>query len=174
MRNAPLSGPTTSLLIKRKARLHYFKAKSDYVDKPLTKQAIGGALDILQKNTQGWMILEPYGGVMNEISSSAIAFPHRGRNLMGIQYQAVWPNEDGSPDQALIAWLDGLYTYMAPYVSYFPSRAAYVNYIDLQLGDGVAAGKHYFGPNFAKLVQIKGRIDPTNIFNQPQSIPTSL
>ena len=171
---AGLSGPTTSLLIKRQASLSYFKATSDYVEKPLTKQAIGGALDILQKNTRGWVILEPYGGVMNKISSSAIAFPHRGRNLFVIQYQAVWPSEDGSPDQALIAWLNGLYSYMAPYVSYYPSRAAYVNYIDLQLGNGVVAGKHYFGPNFAKLVQIKRRIDPTNIFNEPQSIPTSL
>jgi hypothetical protein len=184
---AGLSGPATVLLNRRQSSVSYFKAKSDYVAKPLTREAIGGALSILERNTRGWMIFTPYGGVMEDISQKALPFPHRSGALFDIQYQAVWPAKDGFSDQdSLIAWVRGLYNYMSPFVSYFPSstsssvgtssssRAAYVNYIDLDLGNGSSAGKHYFGPNFARLVQIKRRIDPTNIFHQPQSIPTSL
>jgi hypothetical protein len=178
---AGLSGPATVLLGRQQASVNYFKAKSDYVSKPLTRDAIAGALNILEKNTKGWIIFEPYGGVMNDISANALPFPHRSEALFVIQYQAVWPASDGFSEQdSLIAWVRTLYNYMSPFVSYIPSvgtnfsRAAYVNYIDLDLGNGSSAGKHYFGPNFARLVQIKRRIDPTNIFNQPQSIPTSL
>ncbi|MCO5572068.1 hypothetical protein L7F22_025819 [Adiantum nelumboides] len=163
-----------ALLNRQQTSRGYFKAKSDYVSKALTKQALSGAYDIMMKNTRGWMIFEPYGGVMSKISSDAIAFPHRAGKLFVIQYQAVWPDDTNSPDNELIAWLRGLYSYMAPFVTYTPSRATYVNYNDLDLGDSVTAGKSYFGSNFAKLVKIKARVDPSNIFNQPQSVPTSL
>eukprot|EP00250_Pteridium_aquilinum_P021295 c25083_g7_i1 orf=112-1707(-) len=165
---------TSQLLDKQQSSRGYFKAKSDYVSTQLTKAALSGAYDIMMKNTRGWMIFEPYGGVMPQIRSDAIAFPHRAGNQFVIQYQATWANDTGSPDNALITWLRGLYSYMAPFVTYYPSRSTYVNYIDLDLGDAATAGKSYFGSNFAKLVKIKARIDPTNLFNQPQSVPPSI
>ncbi|KAI5073245.1 hypothetical protein GOP47_0011258 [Adiantum capillus-veneris] len=163
-----------ALLNRQQASRGYFKAKSDYVSKALTKQALAGAYDIMMNNTRGWMIFEPYGGVMSKIRSDEIAFPHRGGNLFVIQYQATWADDTDSPDNELIAWLRGLYSYMAPLVTYTPSRSMYVNYIDLEVGDSVSAGKSYFGSNFAKLVKIKARFDPSNIFNQPQSVPVSM
>lgn len=77
---------------------------------------------------------------------------------------------------------------MAPYVSKDP-RAAYVNYLDLDLGmnnwrrtDGGSSvgavararssfGAAYFGKNFDRLVRTKTKVDPANVFNNAQSIP---
>ncbi|KAH0827274.1 hypothetical protein HID58_090587 [Brassica napus] len=39
------------------------------------------------------MYWNPYGGVMDEISAAATAFPHRKGNLFKVQYYAIW-NED--------------------------------------------------------------------------------
>lgn len=76
---------------------------------------------------------------------------------------------------------------MAPHVSKNP-RAAYVNYLDLDLGtnnwrnatDGTSNnsvihakswGIRYFSKNFDRLVRAKTMIDPENVFNNAQSIP---
>ncbi|MCO5572091.1 hypothetical protein L7F22_025842 [Adiantum nelumboides] len=170
---AGLSEPE-ELLSRQQSSRGYFKAKSDYVSKALTKEALSGAYDMLMNNTKGWMIFDPYGGIMSQISSHAIAFPYRAGNLFVIQYQVVWSNDTSSSDDELIDWLRALYSYMAPFVANTTSRSAYVNYIDLDLGDSVTAGKSYFGSNFAKLVKIKARFDPSNIFSQPQSVPVSM
>ncbi|MCO5568164.1 hypothetical protein L7F22_021861 [Adiantum nelumboides] len=172
-RIAGLAEPA-ALLNRQQASRVYFKAKSDYVSKELTKQALAGAYDIMMNNTRGWMMYEPYGGVMSKIRSDEIAFPHRGGNLFMIMYQAVWADDTDSPDNELIAWLRAFYSYMAPLVTYTPLRSTYVNCIDVDMGDSVSAGKSYFGSNFAKLVKIKARFDPSNIFNQPQSVPVSM
>lgn len=157
----------------------YFKAKSDYVKEQLSIEALSGAMDLLEANPgKGYMIFEPYGGVMEQIAANATAFPHRAGVLYNIQYQAVWSNDEGGAvDAPLLNWLQNLYEYMTPFVSQSP-RAAYVNYIDLDLGvdasyEGALAswGQDYFRSNFPRLAQIKARIDQNNIFSYPQSVP---
>lgn len=159
-----------------------FKAKSDYVTKPVPKEAWIKVCSYLEQGPSGaYVYLEPYGGAMAEIAGDAIAFPHRAGNLYVIQYQARWGEAGGDAQQ--IAWLRRLYKFMAPFVSHSP-RAAYVNYIDLDLGitgqgSGAQAvaqaeatwGGRYFVQNFRRLVDIKTKVDPLNIFQHPQGIP---
>ena len=77
---------------------------------------------------------------------------------------------------------------MSSYVSKSP-RAAYVNYLDLDLGTNDWAnatggtsgsksvaraaswGDRYFFTNFDRLVRAKSKVDPENVFNNAQSIP---
>eukprot|EP00249_Psilotum_nudum_P017636 c26421_g1_i1 orf=325-1902(+) len=158
---------------------NYFKAKSDYVKNSISAQALEGAFSYLEENMDGYVIFEPYGGVMSQIPSDAIAFPHRAGNLYIIQYQAVWQQETGD-DSYYINWLRRFYSYMRPYVSQNP-RAAFVNYLDLDLGSAVNGtstvaearswGSKYFLQNFDQLVKVKSRVDPYNVFRNPQSIP---
>jgi len=161
---------------------YYGKNKSDYVRRPITRDAMAGILRHLATGASGYVILDPYGGAMARAGPGDTPFPHRAGNLYGIQYGVTWvPGEDG---EARMAWLRALYKYMAPHVSCDP-RAAYVNYIDLDLGTNVNGsasavvsraratwGAAYFSKeNFDRLVQAKTLIDPANVFNSAQSIP---
>ncbi|XP_027095133.1 berberine bridge enzyme-like D-2 [Coffea arabica] len=165
----------------------FFKAKSDYVRAPISSTGIRTALDMLQKEPKGYVILDPYGGFMERTSSESIAFPHRRGNLFSIQYMVDWEEKDDHGSNGYIHWIRGFYSAMAPFVSSAP-RAAYVNYLDLDLGvmntsnndketaDGAverarAWGEKYFLGNYDRLVKAKTRIDPLNVFRNQQGIP---
>ncbi|WMV27620.1 hypothetical protein MTR67_021005 [Solanum verrucosum] len=166
----------------------YFKAKSDYVKTPISMDGIMTTLDVLEKEPKGHIILDPYGGAMERISEDAIAFPHRKGNLFGIQYLVEWGKKDNSitKSNAYIEWIREFYNTMAPFVSSAP-RAAYVNYIDLDLGviDNLLIntnaghamerarvwGQKYFLNNYDRLVKAKTIIDPLNVFRHQQGIP---
>lgn len=160
----------------------YFKAKSDYVRTPISYAGIRVAIDLLEKQPKGYVIFDPYGGIMDRISSYSIAFPHRKGNLYSIQYMVEWQQQDDEKRNDYINWIRQLYNSMAPYVSWGP-RVAYVNYIDFDLGvmlnstidDFVEIarvwGEKYFLDNFDRLVRAKTLIDPHNVFSNQQGIP---
>ncbi|XP_026454537.1 berberine bridge enzyme-like 23 [Papaver somniferum] len=158
-----------------------FKAKSDYVQKPVSQAGLEGLWKrVLEEEMyMVYIILEPFGGKMNDISEAALPFPHRKGNLYEIQYIVKW--NQGQPAQKHIDWIRNLYSYMTPYVSSSP-RAAYVNYRDLDLGKNndlpnvnylkaTQWGTKYFKGNFKKLAMVKKEVDPQNYFNDEQSIP---
>ncbi|KAJ8561215.1 hypothetical protein K7X08_027405 [Anisodus acutangulus] len=162
----------------------YFKAKSDYVKTPIAVDGIMATLDILEKEPKGLIILDPYGGAMQRISEEAIAFPHRKGNLFGIQYLVQWKEKDNiGKSNEYIEWIREFYNTMAPLVSSAP-RAAYVNYMDLDLGEinttsstnhaverAKVWGEKYFLNNYDRLVKAKTTIDPLNVFRHQQGIP---
>lgn len=165
----------------------YFKAKSDYVRTQIPLSGIKAALDILEEEPKGYVILDPYGGVMEKISSKSIAFPHRQGNLFSIQYLVEWKEEEDNAKNKdrYIDRIRVFYDSMTPFVSWGP-RAAYINYMDLDLGvinnnisttdnDAVEMarvwGEKYFLENYARLVRAKTLIDPYNVFRHQESIP---
>ncbi|KAK9073436.1 hypothetical protein SSX86_007760 [Deinandra increscens subsp. villosa] len=166
----------------------YYKAKSDYVRKPIPRFGLATALDILEKQPKGYVILDPYGGIMEKIDSDSIPFPHRKGNMFTIQYLVEWKETDNDKTNDYIAWIRGFHGAMTPYVSREP-RSAYVNYMDVDLGvmnsiktcvesndDDVVEmarewGEKYFGNNYDRLVKAKTQIDPYNVFRHQQSIP---
>ncbi|KAL5778496.1 hypothetical protein ACOSQ2_009233 [Xanthoceras sorbifolium] len=166
---------------------NYFKGKSDYVRTPISFPGIKAALDILEKEPKGYVIFDPYGGVMSKISSESTPFPHRKSSLFSIQYMVAWYGEDNEKSDGYIKWIRGLYKAMAPFVSWGP-RAAYINYMDLDLGvmelintrSGVPSedvveiarrwGEKYFLENYDRLVRAKTLIDPYNVFSHQQGI----
>jgi FAD/FMN-containing dehydrogenase len=142
------------------------KGKSDYVNDPMTDQGILTLLNALQKAPDDIAVLcDTYGGAINKIASDATAFTHRGNTKYSIQYYLEWDKPAAS--DANIAAMRTLYASMRPYVS----GAAYVNYCDLDLGDGYA--KAYWGDNLPRLMKIKADVDPKNIFKHAQSVPLS-
>jgi FAD/FMN-containing dehydrogenase len=142
------------------------KGKSDYVTDPMTDQGILTLLNGLQKAPGEIAVLcDTYGGAINKIASDATAFVHRDNTKYSIQYYMEWANPAAS--DANIAMMRTLYTSMRPHVS----GAAYVNYCDLDLGDGYA--RAYWGDNLPRLMKIKADVDPKNIFSHAQSVPLS-
>jgi len=159
----------------------YFKAKSDFVRHHVPLVGIEIALDILENEPKGYVILDPYGGMMHNISNESIAFPHRKGNIFTIQYLIYWKEADNDKSSDYIDWIRGFYSSMTPFVSYGP-RAAYINYMDFDLGvmelisfddDLVKArvwGEKYFLSNYDRLVRAKTLIDPDNVFTNQQGI----
>ncbi|KAF3339875.1 reticuline oxidase-like protein [Carex littledalei] len=177
---------SVSDLRNRGTSKNFFKAKSDYVKTPISKEGLIGAIKFLTKETSAYIIFKPYGGVLERIGGTDLPFPHRAGNLYNIQYVIDWTKvEEGMTDK-YIAWLRDFYAYMGSFVSKNP-RAAYVNYLDLDLGTnnwtaGTSStvddvnharlwGNAYFLWNYDRLVRAKTKIDPENVFNNEQSIP---
>ncbi|CAA2998888.1 cannabidiolic acid synthase-like [Olea europaea subsp. europaea] len=162
--------------------VRYFKAKTDYVQKPISRNGLEGIWKLFfeEEAEEAEMILSPYGGRMDKISDSAIPFPHRAGNLYKIQHLVYWEPEEVEASDKYINWIRKLYSYMAPYVSNFP-RAAYINYRDLDIGvnnkgntsysQASIWGIKYFKNNFNRLVHVKTKVDPANFFRNEQSIP---
>ncbi|XP_057812229.1 tetrahydroberberine oxidase-like [Salvia miltiorrhiza] len=171
------------LLNRSQPNVRYFKAKSDYVQKPIPEQGLEGIWRLFYEPEadEAEVIFSPYGGRMDEISASAIPFPHRAGNLYKIQHLVYWQESENQNSDSYISWIRRLYSYMATYVSKFP-RAAYINYRDLDIGvnndDGKTSyaqasvwGMKYFKDNFDRLVRVKTAVDPHNFFRNEQSIP---
>ncbi len=142
------------------------KAKSDYVTEPMTEQGILALLNGLVKAPGEIAVLcDTYGGAINKIAADATAFVHRANTKYVMQYYMQWDSPGAS--DANIAMMRTLYASMRPFVS----GRCYVNYCDLDLGDGYA--KAYWGDNLPRLMKIKAAVDPKNIFKHAQSVPLS-
>ncbi|RLN04678.1 reticuline oxidase-like [Panicum miliaceum] len=166
----------------------YAKRKSDYVQAPISTQDTIKILRYMSSGPPGSIQLDPYGGAMARIGSTATPFPHRAGYLYSIQYAVSWNASDLDRAEERIGWLRSFYGFMSRYVSKHP-RGAYVNYLDLDLGtndwanatggtsnESVARaaaswGERYFFTNFDRLVRAKTKADPENVFNNAQSIP---
>lgn len=165
----------------------FFKAKSDYVRSPLALPDLVSAIGLLATEPKSYLILDPYGGAMGRVRSDHLPFPHRSGNLYAIQYLVEWVDGQDPNGDRYIHWLREFYDHMTKFVSKGP-RAAYVNYLDLDLGtigsstdcsegysDAVAAarawGEKYFLGNYDRLVRAKTAVDPDNVFSNDQSIP---
>jgi FAD/FMN-containing dehydrogenase len=142
----------------------FMKGKSDYLTDPMSDQGILTLLRGLQ-NAPGQIaaLFDSYGGLINKVASDATAFVHRGTTRYSIQYVMQWDSAKSS--EANIAMMRTLYASMRPFVS----GGCYVNYCDLDLGDGYA--KAYWGDNLARLMKIKSQVDPKNVFRHAQSVP---
>jgi FAD/FMN-containing dehydrogenase len=141
-----------------------FKGASDYVVRPLGRQAVARLvhrIDLLQETLgRGAVLMDAYGGVVNRVHKDATAFLHRDA-LFSCQYVASWnPGERVAPH---LNWVRKTRAAMRPYVSGF----AYQNYIDPDVVDWKRA---YYGSNYRRLVAVKRRYDPENRFHFRQSI----
>ncbi|KAA8514822.1 hypothetical protein F0562_018001 [Nyssa sinensis] len=165
---AGYQGQSLDVLLNRTAHYKsYFKAKSDFVKEAIPESGLEGIWERFVKEEIVFMIMDPFGGRMSEISETELPFPHRKGNLYNIQYLVKWEVNGVMATNKHVHWIRKLYKYMTPYVSHSP-RAAYLNYRDLDLGINQPAGntsysqaavwgRKYFKGNFERLS--KGNLD---------------
>ncbi len=99
-------------------------------------------------------------GAYNRVPADATAYYHRDAKFV-LNVHGRW--EDAAQDQMGIAWAREFFQASAPYAS----AGAYVNFMTEEEGDRVTAA---YGSNYDRLVQIKQRYDPENIFHFNQNI----
>ncbi len=142
------------------------KAKSDYAMSPMSS---AGFLTLIKSLSNAPVpivaIFDSYGGAIGRIGDSETAFAHRQSALYSIQYYSEWTTASSTPVH--LKAMNDVYASMRPFVS----GSSYVNYCDLDLPDPLHA---YWGKNLSRLVSIKAQVDPRNVFNHAQSLPTAL
>ncbi|KAJ8493313.1 hypothetical protein OPV22_015034 [Ensete ventricosum] len=111
------SGRPTEVLLDRRPEFNIsFKAKSDFVREPVTETAWEEIWRFLMeaKDEPVTLIMEPFGGVLDEIAESATPFPHRKGNLYIIQYIMAWFETDTETTERHLSWMRKLYALMTP------------------------------------------------------------
>jgi len=99
-------------------------------------------------------------GAPNRVSADAMAYGHRDARFV-LNVHGRW--DEASDDQKCIGWAREFFKASAPYAS----GGAYVNFMTAEEGDRVAAA---YGSNYERLVEIKRRYDPENVFSFNQNI----
>ena len=135
-----------------------FQAKSDYVDSPLPASARDALVRASEARAaihsgSGAILFDSYGGAIARTPPHATAFAHR-HALFCIQYLSYHGGAQ---------WLATTAQAMRPFVT----GGAYVNYTDPDLAHWQHA---YYGANYARLKEIRRKVDPHHYFDFPQAI----
>ena len=99
-------------------------------------------------------------GKSNSVSSDAMAYGNRDLNYV-LNVHGRW--EKPSQDNECISWARDFYKASLP----FASGGAYVNFMTNDEGERVASA---YGKNYERLVQLKKKYDPKNIFHFNQNV----
>jgi FAD/FMN-containing dehydrogenase len=99
-------------------------------------------------------------GAPNRVAPDAMAYGNRDAKFV-LNVHGRW--DEAADDETCIAWAREFFKASAPYAS----AGAYVNFMTEEEGDRVAAA---YGSNHDRLVQIKKKYDPENVFHLNQNI----
>jgi FAD/FMN-containing dehydrogenase len=101
------------------------------------------------------------GGAVGRVDPAATAFPHR---TAPFEYHILAGWTEPARDAEVTAWARGFHESMAP----FSTGGVYVNLLGTDEGHRVKAA---YGGNYDRLVEIKRRWDPENLFRTNHNIP---
>ena len=109
-------------------------------------------------------MLEDFHGAVTRVGPTSTAYPHRqpGFNLLVI---SSW--REAADTEAGIAWARDTFAALSPHTA----KRVYTNY--LAADDHEARVREAYGPNYERLVQLKRRYDPHNLFHLNQNVPPS-
>jgi hypothetical protein len=107
------------------------------------------------------LVLEHFHGAATRVGVGETAFPQR-RESYNLLIVSQWL--DAKDDEKNIAWARATYDALRPHMV----RESYANYQTEDESDD--ALKRAFGPNYERLVALKNKLDPTNVFHLNQNV----
>lgn len=140
---------------------YYNYLKSDFLT-DLSDQAI----DLIAEHfatvpsPMSFAFIEYMGGAVGRVAPDATAFAHRSAPYNFIAW-STW--NDPSDSERQIKWARGLLSDLQPYAA----GGVYTNYMGEEGDERV---KLAYGPNHDRLVAVKNKYDPTNLFHLNQNI----
>jgi FAD/FMN-containing dehydrogenase len=111
------------------------------------------------------IVLEYLRGAVSRVGERDTAFGHRDARF-DLVITSIWP--DSADDEVNVAWTRGLWHAMEP----FASGAVYVNYLGAEQDEGAERVRAAYDPEkYERLVSLKRKYDPENLFRMNQNIP---
>ena len=118
------------------------------------------------KRMPNWYLLffDHCGGAYRHVAPAATAFPNRDMQFT-LGAHSIWPNKDGIEENT--ARMRANWHELAPLTKGF-----YTNYVD---SDVTMAGyRDNYGANFERLVTLKAKYDPKNLFRLNANVPPKI
>jgi FAD/FMN-containing dehydrogenase len=136
--------------------------KSAFFDE-LSDQAIAAMVEAFEQAPSDLcaLAIEDFHGAATRVDPTSTAFPHRrpGFNLLLI---SQW--RDASDTDAGVAWAHDTFAALAPHMA----DRSYTGY--LMADDHQVRLRQTYGPNYERLVELKRRYDPRNLFDLNQNL----
>jgi FAD/FMN-containing dehydrogenase len=132
--------------------------------KQLSDEAIGAMVAAFERAPSDLcaLVLEDFHGAVTRLDPTSTAYPHR---QPGFNFLVISSWRDASDTEAGIAWARDTFAALTPYMA----ERAYTNY--LSADDHEARVREAYGPNYERLVALKRRYDPHNLFHLNQNVP---
>jgi FAD/FMN-containing dehydrogenase len=141
----------------------YFKA--DFLDE-LTDDAIDTAIEMAAEPTSPitTILFQPMGGAIEDTGPDETALPVR--NAKWCYHALTMWYPDMGPDELHVTWTKDLAAALGEYAR----PGIFLNFV---ADEGAERVRSTYGPHWDRLVALKDRYDPTNLFRQNQNIPPS-
>ncbi len=138
---------------------HYWKANfvEELTDEAIAAHAVHGP-DVPAVNST--VHIYPINGAAHRVAPDATAFAYREANFATV-IAGMWP--DAGQNEANIGWVRGYYEATAP----LSEAGGYINFMS---GDDQDRIKMNYKGNYERLVDVKRRYDPGNLFHMNQNI----
>ena len=166
--NAPVAdtiGPKPYVEIQRSldqmtAFGQYYYLKNGFMNQ-LTDDCIDHALDVFNRHPgEFFMFFDPVDGAYHQVAADATAFPNRGATYW-IAMIAIWNTREGA--DAKVERLRAAWKELAPLTSGF--------YTNLGSDEALAAYRENYGKNLERLIALKAKYDPMNLFRLNANVP---
>ena len=147
------------------------KSKTDNFNALMPTSVLNAVTNMLLSDAHGDIYGHSLGGDGVFASLPATATPFSDRSAWHtLEYHYNLPTRNSYyPGSTSYIWLNSLSELVKP----FTSGHKYLNYLDFDLPPYY--GVYYWGwDNFQRLIEVKNKYDPTNFFNNPQSVPLSI
>ena len=142
-------------------KAHFFSSLSD--------GAIDTLIDGFSKVTSplSMLALQQVGGEMQRGAGQMAAYSHRDA-LYNLVIFTAW--EDPGESEVHIKWTRDIWAALEPY----STGGVYVNDIGRESEEGAEQIRSAFGAGYQRLVELKNKYDPTNLFRHNQNIRPTL